>query len=316
MEVSVVLCTYNPKPKYLSRVLNSLANQTLPTNRWELIIVDNNSQNNFYEEISLESFPNKKMIQVSKQGLIYARIAGTAEASTLNIVTVDDDTILEANYLEEALRIFESHKDIGIFGGRSVGEFEKTPPDWVKEYHTILCIKDLGENTIISKLDNDERLNTYPPNGPFLILYRKDIFESIFIPHFNANKISKTLGRKGTSLSSGEDNDIVMAIYAAKFQVGYFPQLKFTHIIPSFRIEAKYLAKLVHNSNKTWVQVLALHGIFPWKKISKLGAIVRGFRAYFLLNAWKNDNNYIKWKGACGNFEARSILNNTHTLTK
>src|SRR5712671_4531106 len=42
-EISVVLCTYNPREDYLRRVVDGLRAQTLPQGQWEFIVVDNAS---------------------------------------------------------------------------------------------------------------------------------------------------------------------------------------------------------------------------------------------------------------------------------
>ena len=42
-KLSVVLCTHNPRPEYLNRALQGLHSQTLPRNRWELLLIDNHS---------------------------------------------------------------------------------------------------------------------------------------------------------------------------------------------------------------------------------------------------------------------------------
>jgi glycosyltransferase involved in cell wall biosynthesis len=44
MDLSVVICTRNPRPKSLRRVLQALSHQTLPLNRWELLVIDNASE--------------------------------------------------------------------------------------------------------------------------------------------------------------------------------------------------------------------------------------------------------------------------------
>ncbi|MBK6903856.1 MAG: glycosyltransferase family 2 protein [Saprospirales bacterium] len=177
MKISVVLCTYNPRLDYLQRVLDSLKNQTLTTEEWELIIVDNNSRPKIENlPINLDWHPNSRVVKEEKQGLIHARIKGTVSSKYNFIVTVDDDTILDTDYLEQAYLVFMAHPKMGIFGGRSKGEFEIPPPGWLKEFYTILCIKDLGAEPIISQFQGEGSISSFPPNGPFLIAYHKYVF--------------------------------------------------------------------------------------------------------------------------------------------
>ena len=44
IDVSVIICTHNPRPEHLRRVLEALGDQTLPEHRWELQIIDNGSK--------------------------------------------------------------------------------------------------------------------------------------------------------------------------------------------------------------------------------------------------------------------------------
>ena len=43
MNLSVVICTHNPRADYLKRTLESLRGQTLPQQKWELVVIDNGS---------------------------------------------------------------------------------------------------------------------------------------------------------------------------------------------------------------------------------------------------------------------------------
>ena len=42
-ELSVILCTHNPRAAFLAETLAGLRAQTLPPERWELLVVDNAS---------------------------------------------------------------------------------------------------------------------------------------------------------------------------------------------------------------------------------------------------------------------------------
>ena len=44
MQLSVIICCHNPRRDYLARVLEALKAQTLSTNNWELLVVDNASE--------------------------------------------------------------------------------------------------------------------------------------------------------------------------------------------------------------------------------------------------------------------------------
>jgi len=310
MKLSVVICAHNPKPEYLQQVLNSLKVQTLPMEKWELILVDNKSSNPLGASFDLSWHPESRVVVEERLGLIHARVRGVKEAKYEIIITVDDDTPLYPDYLEHALRIYSSHPELGIIGGKTVPLFEETPPNWLHEFYTCLAIRDLGEKPIIRQLKGTENADQYPDCAPILIAPKKECMLK-FLAYYEQNAEAQSLGRKGADLASGEDNDINLFIYRSGYALGYFPELKFYHIIPAKRMKREYLSRLQYSMNKSWVKVLSLHGIYPWKQISPGTVRLRKMKAWLKYRAWKSDPNYIRWKGACGLFEGLSELNTT-----
>lgn len=303
MRLSVIIPTYNPNQERLAQTLGGLKNQTLSMSLWELIVVDNHSSNNFYEQLDLSWHPSTIIIPELKQGLTYARIRGFSAAKADIMVMVDDDNILNDDYLEQILSIFDSYPEVAAIGGKSLPLFETTPPSWLHEFYGNLALRDLGEGAIISRWDNK-----YPhaaPIGAGMGIRRKAL--SVYINKIRSGK-NNISDRSGDSLSSGGDNDLVLEMLKSGWQVGYFPRLQLKHIIPAGRMEASYLARLAHNTNKSWVQLLQSHGINPWKKIPVAGVWPRKIKAWFTYRAWQSTAAYIKWQGACGLFEGLANL--------
>jgi glycosyltransferase involved in cell wall biosynthesis len=307
IKISVIICAYNPDPIIFNQVIESLKNQSLKAFFWELIIVDNNSTTPIFEWLDLSWHINSKIVVEKKQGLIYSRIRGTKEAKYDYLVSVDDDTPLFENYLENVQKIYTEFPDIGIIGGRSFPIFESPPPDYINRYQSFLAIRDLGEEKIIDQLTPGQSINTYPSCAPILIAPRKSCMLE-YLDFFKTNSLSSQLGRSGESLSSGEDNDINLFIFKKGYAIGYFPELKFYHIIPSNRLTTKYLKKMAYESNRSWVKVLQLHQILPWKPISKFTYQLRCIKSYITNKAFASDENSIKWSIACGIFKGLSEL--------
>lgn len=303
MQLSVIIPTYNPDAARLQQTLSALKGQSLPTVHWELIIIDNNSSNNFEQQLNLSWHPGSKILKETKQGLTYARLKGFNESTDDIIVMVDDDNILDADYLEKALNIFGQNPKMGAIGGKSVPLFETDPPEWLDEFYGSLALRNLGDEPITVIWNNE-----YPnaaPIGAGMAIRREALISYIKKITFGNSNISD---RTGNSLSSGGDNDMVIEILKSGWQVGYFPELTLQHIIPAQRMEADYLARLLNNTNKSWVQLLQNHGINPWQRITKTGALLRKAKAWFAYKAWKSKPDYIKWQGACGTFDGLASL--------
>lgn len=306
-KISVVICCHNPEKDYLNRVILSLKNQTLPKSDWELIIVDNRSDISLHY-LDLTWHPNSFLVQEEKLGLINARIKGVKQSRHEIIVSVDDDTLLFPDYLENVRNIYNNYPNMGIVGGKSIPEYESAPPRWFDEFKGLIAIRDLGDDIIIESQD-DKKLDEYPKSAPLLIAPKRKCMVE-YLEHYKSNELSCQLGRKGNNLSSGEDNDINLFIYSKGYELGYFPELKFIHIIPKSRLTISYLNKMAFASNKSWIKVLEIHKINPYKKISRWTCLPRKLKAWFTLEAWKSAPNFIKWRGACGIFESLSELKN------
>jgi len=315
VDLSVIICTYNPKKDYLLRVLTALQKQGLPLDSWELVVVDNNSEEEVEKVVDLSWHPKGRVVREGTPGLAHARIRGVNETTGEVIVFVDDDNILSPNYLSEALHILKRHKHIGSIGGKAIPEYELAPPDWFPELNISLGCRDLGNEVAYTsfykeKSHNKEvEIDEYPscaPIGTGMVI-RREAFLA-YIEDVQNDRTRKALGRTGKSLLSGEDNDIVLTLLKKGWDVGYFPTLYLEHIIPSSRLDAGYLARMAMASNLTWVIVLNVHGIRPWPGIAKWSAPLRKLKAYFLFRAWQSTVNYIKWKGICGRIEGQTQI--------
>src|SRR5690606_24576051 len=154
MKLSVIIPTYNPQIDSLQQTLNSLERQSLANQNWELIIIDNNSSNSFEQEIDLGWHHNARIIREEKQGLTYARLKGFENAIYDIIVMVDDDNILDENYLINALKIFVENVELGAIGGKSTPIFENEVPVWLVNFYGCLALRDLGNQCLIAKWEN------------------------------------------------------------------------------------------------------------------------------------------------------------------
>lgn len=299
MKLSVIIPTHNPKKTTIDETIAGLKLQSLDYELWELLIIDNNSSNNFSQNLLLDWHPNHKIIVEKKQGLTFARLKGFESALAEIFVMVDDDNVLSPNYLEEVLKIFNSHSELGAIGGKSLPKFEIVPPAWMNEFYVNLALRDLGESILI-----DRWKGVYPDISPIGagMGIRKKALKSYIHKIKKGQTIIKD--RTGKSLVSGGDNDIILEIIKSGWEIGYFPKLSLTHLIPKNRLSKKYLSELNKSSNMSWINVLEAHQINPWTRIPKQTVFFRKVKAWFTYKVWLGTANYIKWKGACGVFEA------------
>ena len=159
--ISVILPTYNPDTNRLTKVIAALSEQSLGNNLWELIIIDNNSTNSFQSKLDVSACKNARVVTEPEQGLTYARLKGISTAKNDIIVMVDDDNILDKNYLTNVKNVFDAYPKAGGIGGKISPLFEGETNQLALNFKSLLAIRDLGQEIQI-----DSFKGTYPSFAP------------------------------------------------------------------------------------------------------------------------------------------------------
>ena len=134
IEFSIIVCTYN-RASMLADCIDSLLNQTADKNRFEIIIVDNNSTDNT-EEIAKELVKNHNNIKCFKEpiaGYSAPRNCGWKNATGNIVAYIDDDEIASPYWLESIEKAFQIEKKPDIVGGICLPKYDAAPPDWFTE---------------------------------------------------------------------------------------------------------------------------------------------------------------------------------------
>ena len=113
--ISVVVPHLN-QPDLLEICLASLAAQTLPADRFEVIVVDNGSER--LPEAEVAHYPFARLVLEPEPGPGPARNRGIALARADVIAFLDSDCIADPRWLENFLATFAAHPETGILGGR------------------------------------------------------------------------------------------------------------------------------------------------------------------------------------------------------
>jgi glycosyltransferase involved in cell wall biosynthesis len=238
MQISVVICTFNPRQDYFHRVLAALKAQTLPKENWELLLVDNASEKQLAEVWDLSWHPKARHIREEVLGLTPARLRSIAESQGEIVVFVDDDNVLAADYLEKAIEVAAKWPMVGAWCGNLCGEFEVVPPK-----HLIPQLNSLA----VRQLDRDYWSNIYG-FGPAMpcgagMCVRRDIAEE-YAQRCRNNVGGLRLDRTGDNFVSAGDNDIAYCAIDLGYGMARFRALALTHLIPAVRTTDDYIIKL------------------------------------------------------------------------
>jgi glycosyltransferase involved in cell wall biosynthesis len=324
IELSVIICAHNPRAEYLSRVLDALRSQSLSKDCWELLLVDNASQKELAEEWDLFWHPHARHVREDRLGLSFARARGFHESIGEIIVYVDDDNVLDTNYLRYAQRALAEDASLGACGGRVIAEYEAPPPEWFGRITVSLACCDLGPEAKYFSwigLDRPQRHIPYgAPNGAGIVLRRQAY--QLYIDAIAGDPIRPRLGRRGRNLASGEDNDVVYTLMSSGYRVAYIPQLVISHLIPARRVSPGYLASLGYSSMRTFYLVLYLHGVANVTREPPVPAWRIPYRkliAFWKRRAWRSWPHFISWRQDCGLLEGRAdvyrIKSGSHHLS-
>jgi hypothetical protein len=272
--LSVVICTRNPRADYFGRTLAALRAQSLRPNCWELLVVDNCSDQPLVDRVDLCWHPAARIVREETLGLTPARLRAIGEARGDLLVFVDDDNVLDADYLEAALRVAQEKAFLGAWSGQCCPEFEAAPPDWSRQYFGNLVLREFN-NDVWSNLP---RLAETLPCGAGLCV-RRNVAEQYLKLHQSGARAVQ-LDRAGESLLSGGDQDLAACACDIGLGAGRIAALRLTHLIPPERLTVDYQRRLAEGIHFSGTLLDAMRGIpsSPRRPFGKLLDFARTMR--------------------------------------
>lgn len=155
--VSVIIPTYN-RAHLLPLTLDSFLAQDYPHDRYEIIIVDNNSTDSTREVA--ERYIGNSTISVTylferRQGVHYARNSAAKTTKGEILYYTDDDMIADKDLLKEIIKPFSIDGMVSSVTGTVIPKWEVPPPQWVLELcmNGLLSLNERQEDLIISQFD-------------------------------------------------------------------------------------------------------------------------------------------------------------------
>lgn len=226
---------------YLARALQALKEQDLPSSEWELLVIDNASERPVREMCDVSWHPNSRHVREEKLGLVPARLRGIRESTGSVLLFVDDDNVLQSDYLREALRIAREWPILGAWGGHVEGVFEVEPSSEALEYLWMLGVK----NVATVQWSNATFDNHAIPIGAGMCVRRPVALR--YATAVTNSPYRQRLDREGPGLVSGGDADLALTACDAGLGSGIFPTLVVRHLIPRHRVEPQYIIRLAEN---------------------------------------------------------------------
>jgi glycosyltransferase involved in cell wall biosynthesis len=241
VKLSVIIPTRN-RAKVLERALQSIVNQTISQNHFEVIVVDNGSTDDTKSIVDsfVKKIKNLVYIYDENSGLHIGRHRGLLVAHADVLVYGDDDIEATPTWLEGVIESFED-ESVALVGGKNIPNFESTPPNWILDMW-----EKGGEQKVLgylSILDFGDEIQEINPNYVFGCNFsiRKAVLLEAggFHPDGMPQEIIKYRGDGESYVSKYIINKSYKTIYNPKASV--------YHLCSTDRMTKKYFAQRSFN---------------------------------------------------------------------
>lgn len=218
--------------------MESVVAQSTAPERWECVVVNNNSTDETVcvVERFIEEHPEFeiRLVTETKQGLSHARNCGIESSSAEVIAIIDDDEVINEEFIEAYIHLFARHPEVASAGGKIIPRYRSSRPRWMSKY---------TERPIANPIDLGEGEQPFPngmiPGGGNMAIRRSALGRyGVFDPN---------LGRRGELLIGGEENDLFQRLAQGGELCWYCPRAVMFHIIPDEKLTREYLDRLSYN---------------------------------------------------------------------
>jgi len=268
-DISVIICTYN-RERYLPEAMQSLVEQDFDKERFETIVVNNNSTDNT-EKVCLDfiaAHPEYKMSYYNEpeQGSSPARNKGAKHAMGRLLIFMDDDAVAEKDFLTNTWKFYSDHPDIEGFGGRIIPRYIPAEPKWMSHFVSALVGNFDYAPTVV-----EFKPNKYPLESNMAVT--KKAFDEI-------NGFNTALpGVKGKLRMTGEGKDFYFRLKEKGYRIFYVPNMVVHHVVEVSRLTSEYLYRVASGMGRGERQRISPQGKWAYYKklveyLFKLGASV------------------------------------------
>ncbi|MEQ1691362.1 MAG: glycosyltransferase family 2 protein [Gemmatimonas sp.] len=225
--ISVVICTHN-RADYLTKAIDSALGQDLPSELFEVIVVDNCSDD--HTAAVLERLSSVvRVLHEPMLGLSHARNTGWRAARGTYVALLDDDAVAEPDWLHHVLSAFEHGVPTPVcVGGRVVALWEAPRPRWLSERLQLsLSLTDWSDVPhAVTDLSREWLVGAN-------IAFSRAALEDL-------GGFPTSLGRVGTRLLSGEEIVLQRRLLSRGLTCWYEPRAQVSHRIPADRVTHRW----------------------------------------------------------------------------
>lgn len=238
LQVTVAIPTYN-RAAFLRQTLAGIAAQDFPRDRFEVLVIDNNSRDDTRAVVAefAGASPAPRHVLEPKQGLDHARNRAIAESRGAVLLFGDDDILVRPDWMAQMAGplLADAARRIGAVGGEVIPVFPDGLPEWVREWHAPLAFR--------------------PDPGP-LEARHSPMGANLAFPRWVFDQLGPfhtALDRAAGNYFSGGDSEMVRRVRAAGLEVWFAPGAAVRHQMPASRTTFRYAARHAFDSARSRV---------------------------------------------------------------
>jgi glycosyltransferase involved in cell wall biosynthesis len=230
MHLDVIIPTFN-RQNLLGGAMASLFRARVPDGLTVAVtVVDNNSSDGTRQLVrDLETrFPGRlRYLFELKQGRSHAINCGIVATQGEIVGMIDDDEEIDPSWF---LRVYHAFQrgDVDFIGGPYVPVWETDPPPWLPADYP----------GVIGRIDGGNRMVAYDDSYPGILMGGNAVIRRAMLT--KVGLYSTELGRTGSRLLAGEDEDMYRRLLAAGARGLYLPDMVIYHHVPSERLTKRY----------------------------------------------------------------------------
>ncbi len=247
MDISIIIPTYNRKTQ-LKNCLSSIFSQDYPKQNFEVIVVDNNSNDgtdSFIKKLQIK-YDNLIYLKQPHRGPAAVRNLGVSNAKCEIIGFTDDDCVLDKDWIKQMVEMHKKNPFVAAVGGHT----------WVDSKNLKAVVSQFLANGGIKTNINGKQ-------------------EIIFLPTCNVSLKRKILEQEKFntlfSYPGGEDLEYFWRLFKEGFSLKYEPKIYVFHDRPNAILKHLQQAFIYGRAN---FFVSKLHNDHPSLKDISVGNIV------------------------------------------
>ncbi len=228
-QATVIIPTHNPDLPRFERCLRSLPD-------CEIIVVENPSKTQTTSDFLL-SLSEKNVVHIESQiGANKARNVGALAASNDVIIFIDDDIVVQRNFVERYIAAHNLYS-AGVIGGPVELEYETKRPFWMMpNMEGFLAYVEMEENRSVA-YEVHQAWDLHVPIVSANMSFRKEVFQDL-------GGFDERQGYSGRALLAPNDELTLISAAAKKCVPGILMiDNPVRHIIPSERTSPDYLIR-------------------------------------------------------------------------